>query len=67
MKYWVASSNRNNSEIADKWKGSCHDFTGGFLDFGYGTNSIEPARTNTYTTPGQYTVVQTVRDDMRTN
>jgi|GEM_PF-229585 len=41
--------------------------TGWLWDFGDGTNSVEPTPNHTYTTPGQYTVILTVKNDMGTN
>ena len=41
--------------------------TGWFWDFGDGSNSIGKTPSHTYTIPGQYTVVLTVRNDMGTN
>ena len=36
-------------------------------DFGDGANSLEQTPTHTYTVPGQYTVILTVRNEMGTN
>jgi len=41
--------------------------TGWLWDFGDGTNSIERSPEHTYTIPGQYTVILTVRNEMGTN
>ena len=44
-----------------------YNVSGWFWDFGDGSNSIEQAPEHTYTIPGQYTVILTVRNDMGTN
>jgi|GEM_PF-2149318 len=41
--------------------------TGWLWDFGDGSNSVEQAPNHTYTVPGQYTVVLTVRNEIGTN
>jgi PKD repeat protein len=41
--------------------------TGWLWDFGDGSNSVEKNPTHIYTTPGQYTVILTVQNDMGTN
>ena len=44
-----------------------YNVSGWFWDFGDGSNSIEQAPEHTYTIPGQYTVILTVRNEMGTN
>jgi len=43
------------------------DVTGWLWDFGDGSNSVKETPSHTYTIPGQYTVILTVRNDMGTN
>ena len=43
------------------------DVSGWYWDFGDGSNSVEEFPSHTYTRPGQYTVILTVRNDMGTN